>query len=161
VVTNQSDAQWAAERAIGAYRGAGTGSIINPLNTTDLSLLNPDELVLYHCFSNGSAVAPCFRMAMLGYKSRTVLYGITGAVKRDATGIAAGHNAFFGGLTDASIGGSDFPVSSSSLDPQSLAWAQPGGNGCRECHTDYGTLYTIAALSPAAPPPTTESDGEG
>jgi hypothetical protein len=155
VFSNQSDAQWNAERAINAYRNFATLTIGN------LPYINPSVPVLYHCFSNGSAVAPCYKMAVLGYKARTVLYGITGAVANDAAGAAAGYNSFWQNLTDSSAGGNDFTVSKLASDPQDLAWAQPAGAGCRACHADYGKQYELAVLKPSGGATEVLSEGEG
>jgi hypothetical protein len=155
VISNQSDVQWNAERAINAYRNFATPTVSN------VPYIDPGVPVLFHCFSNGSAVAPCYKLSVLGYKARTVLYGITGAVANDAAGAAAGYNSFWQNLTDASIGGNDFTVSKLSSDPQTLAWAQPAGAGCRACHTDYGKQYELTVLKPSGGATEVLSEGEG
>jgi rhodanese-related sulfurtransferase len=158
VVSAQSDAQWNATRAIGAFRG------ITPTNATQVVKLDPDpsKPILWHCFSNTGAVSPCFQAAMLGYPARTVMYGITGAIARDTAGIAAGHNTFFQNVLDSSSGGNDFPISKSSADPESLDWARPTLAGCVACHRNYGAHYTEVVLRPfTAPVPEVASEGEG
>ena len=154
--SNQNDAQWNAERAINAYRNFATVSLAN------VPYINPSVPVLFHCFANTSAVPPCFKMTVLGYRARTILYGITGAIKYDTVGIAAGYNSGFqAGLPDASSGGNDFPLSKVTPDAQDLAWTHPAAAGCRACHADYGALYTLAAKQTSAPTPPVLSEGEG
>ncbi len=157
VLSAQNDAQWMAAHVVGAYRG------MSSTNVDDLKLLDPANPIFFHCFTNTGAVSPCFQLSMLGYRARTVLYGITGAV--DPSLAAAGYNAgFVAAVEDKGSGGNDFPLASaaSPAPAQSLAWARPSASGCRNCHADYAAHYAEVVLRPfSAPVPEVVSEGEG
>jgi hypothetical protein len=164
VLTRQSDAEWRTARAVNAYRGDLIVSNAGVVTQANFKYLDPAAPVLVNCFSNVSAVRPCFVLSVLGYKSRSVLYGISGLLSPTITGAGFTGGAGAGlvaAVQDNGANGNDFPLSKSASDPQDLAWTQPAAAGCRACHTDYGAQYTIAAKLPSAPAPAVQSEGEG
>lgn len=158
VLTTQSATQWPVAHVVGSIPILAA----DVLNPAELTLYRPNEPIFVHCFTNTGAVAPCFRLSVLGYQSRTILYGVTGALDPSLT--AAGYNTgFVDSVVDKGSGGNDFPLASEASPevPQSLAWATPPRNGCVECHRDYAAHFTEVTLSSVAPPPEPVSEGEG
>jgi rhodanese-related sulfurtransferase len=153
------DYQWQVAHAVGSIPITAADT----LNATELTLYRPSEPIFVHCFTNTGAVAPCFRLSVLGYQSRTILYGVTGALDPSLT--TAGYNTgFVDGVVDKGSGGNDFPLASEANPetPQSLAWATPPRSGCVECHRDYAAHFTEVTLTTTTAPPTEVlSEGEG
>jgi len=163
-LTRQSATEWAVARTVGALRGDDIVNSSGVVTQANFKYLDPNREMLVNCFTNGSAVRPCFVLTILGYKARSVLYGIGGLLDWGIVGAGStGGNGFndIANLQDSGSGGNDLPVSASASDPQSLAWTQPAAAGCRECHTDYGKLYTLVAMQPSAPTLEVLSEGEG
>lgn len=168
VLTLQSGTQYPVAHVAGALAiVGGSQPPTSDLNTSDtlkpaeLNLYDPSGRIFVQCFTNTGAVQPCFNLGILGYRSRSVLYGISGAV--DASLTAAGYNTgFVSGVIDRGAGGSDFPLATGPDSTQpDTAWARPTGTGCAGCHQDFTAHFTAVTLNTTAPPPAVASEGEG
>lgn len=164
VLSRQTASEWATARAVGAFRGDDVINSSGVITQANLKYVDPTRETLVHCYTNGSAVRPGFVWAVLGYRARTVMYGIGGLLSWGIVGAgstgANGANDITN-LQDSGSGGNDFALSKVYPDSQDLAWTQPAAAGCRACHADYGALYTIAAKQTSAPTPPVLSEGEG
>ena len=170
LIVFQSAAQWTAGHPVATATAPVyqmTAALLNagPVAGNVYQQLNPAQPVYVCCFSGISEVPPTIFLGVLGYKSKAILYGISGWTTSTARG--ANISAW-----DAGANGNDFPLAKAATDPcsdpASAACTTAFGAttaaraGCALCHANYAAhYYDIALAPPAGAAVEVASEGEG